>query len=60
MTTRTEQRHKVIWLAPWCNECERRTVDVDGRTWCKDNVFEPCSECGQKPLRYILDKRQER
>ena len=49
----SERRHAAIWLAPWCNECERHCYS-DGRTWCQEDVYEPCGECGRKSVKYVL------
>jgi hypothetical protein len=46
---------KVIWLQPWCQECEWANED---RTWCKDNVWEEGCECGQMPVKYELAEFQ--
>lgn len=40
----------VIWLQPWCEECER---SGEGRLWCKDKVWGKCEECGALPVRYV-------
>ena len=50
-----EQRHSIIWLAPWCDGCNKYDYSIDGgRTWCKDNVYEPCEECGREPVKYVV------
>ncbi len=41
--------HKVIWLAPGCDSCFGYE-----RMWCQDNVFDPCEECGAKPVKYVI------
>lgn len=41
--------HPEIWLEPKCAENNH----PEGRQWCQDAVFETCSECGEKPTRYI-------
>lgn len=46
-----DQIHEVIWLEPWCDGCN---YGSDGRTWCKDNVYDPCEECGREPVKYVL------
>ena len=49
------EHHKQIWLEPQCEKCVGK---MDNRMWCEDPVFDPCEECGAKPVRYVLDKRQ--
>lgn len=50
-----EQQHVEIWLQPWCDGCERYSYECgESREWCQDNVFDPCSECGRKPVRYVI------
>lgn len=44
-----------IWLEPICHDCFARSE----ATWCQDNVYEPCPDCGRKPIRYYLDRRQK-
>lgn len=39
-----DANHERIWLSPRCD---------DERTWCKDNVFDTCSACGQRAVEYI-------
>lgn len=49
-----EQHHKIIWLQPWCDGCERHANSIDnGRTWCQDDVYGPCEECKAEPVKYI-------
>ena len=43
----------VIWLQPWCLKCEERTCG-DGRVWCQNNVWEPCEECWNQPVKYRI------
>lgn len=44
--------HKEIWLSPWCIECNKGCPEE--RTWCQDSVvYDPCEECGNKPIRYV-------
>lgn len=43
-----------IWLQPWCDGCERHCHDEYGRTWCQDNVYDDCEECGRKAVRYVV------
>ena len=46
-----------IWLEPRCDKC----INLDGadeRSWCEDNAFEPCPECGKGGIRYVIDRRQ--
>jgi len=40
---------KYIWLEPGCVSCS-----IYERTWCINNVYEPCEECGRKPAKYQL------
>lgn len=47
-----EQDHTTIWLAPWCDGCERNSMHSEGRTWCQNNVYAPCDECGKLPVKY--------
>lgn len=49
-----EQRHETIWLAPWCDGCEKQCYSDEGRTWCQENVYEPCEECGRMPVKYMI------
>ena len=39
-----------IWLEP---DCEGNLLRGEGRTWCSDNVFEDCPECGAKATEYV-------
>lgn len=48
-----------IWIEPHCNECSLGRAD-EGPTWCRDNVYEPCEECGQQPIKYTLAPDQLR
>jgi hypothetical protein len=43
-----EQQHDVIWLSPCAHDFE------SGRTWCKDNIYSPCEECGRLPVKYVI------
>ena len=46
---------EVIWLQPWCKECDRQThSDQDGRMWCQDDVWGKCEDCDEKSVKYIL------
>lgn len=45
---------QVIWLAPYCAECARHDHSDTGRTWCEDDVYEPCEECGRGPVKYAI------
>jgi hypothetical protein len=46
--------HQIIWLQPWCEECEKHVHSIEsGRTWCKDNPYDPC-ECGAMPVKYVI------
>lgn len=49
-----EQVHETIWLAPWCDGCARHCYSGEGRTWCQDDVYEPCEECGRVAVKYVL------
>src|SRR5437868_10340340 len=40
--------HKEIWLEPKCSD-----VCGDGRSWCQDDVWEKCDECGSPAVKYI-------
>jgi hypothetical protein len=51
--------HQTIWLQPWCDNCDRNVVNGgEGRMWCQDKVWDDC-ECGAKPVRYNVDRRQK-
>jgi len=54
MTERTAPEHPVIWLQPWCDDCEKSHYRGEGRMWCEDSVFETCEECGREPVKYVL------
>jgi len=43
--------YKTIWLEPWCLDCERSRDDL---TWCEDDVWGKCAQCGQPPIKYVL------
>lgn len=46
---------KIIWLEPSCDECENaRNRYDDGRTWCQDNVYDPCEYCGRQATKYVI------
>ena len=45
--------HQVIWLEPFCHKC-----NAYPRTWCQDNIYEPCEECGRQPTKYIIASEQ--
>jgi hypothetical protein len=49
--------HDVIWLQPWCAGCEMHASYGEGRQWCRDDVFEPCEECGQKSVKYVREPK---
>ena len=36
-----------VWLAPKCG-----SLSPDGRSWCMDNVYDICPECGSDPVPY--------
>jgi hypothetical protein len=47
--------YDVIWLQPWCDDCAKNSYGPDGgRTWCQDNVYGTCEECGREPVKYVL------
>jgi hypothetical protein len=46
--------HKVIWLQPWCDGCEKHCNSGEGRLWCQDDVWGQCDECDRKPVKYII------
>ena len=46
------EEHKVIYLEPRCRDCDRFAED---RSWCQDDVWSECEDCGKKPARYVLD-----
>jgi hypothetical protein len=46
--------HQIIWLQPWCADCELNSYG-DGRLWCDDpSYLDPCEGCGAMPVKYIL------
>lgn len=46
---------ETIWLKPACKECIDCINDTDyGRTWCQDNIYEPCPDCGRLPTKYTI------
>lgn len=47
------ERHKTIWLQPWCDRCEKSAYG-DGRQWCQDDVWSKCGECGKPSVKYVL------
>jgi hypothetical protein len=53
--TEAEHRLPIIWLQPWCDKCERSAED---RTWCRDDVYLQCDECGAMPVKYVLASDQ--
>lgn len=47
---------KVIWLMPWCEECQRQWGHHhDRRLWSPHKDFNKCEGCGRKPVRYVID-----
>lgn len=54
----TERFHhpRVIWLQPWCEECDRNPGD--GRMWCHDDVWGTCDDCGKKAIRYVMSQQK--
>jgi hypothetical protein len=55
MTEAEYQHPTTIWLQPWCDKCERSAED---RTWCRDEVYLQCDECGAMPVKYVLASDQ--
>lgn len=45
-----------IWLEPRCDKCI--SIATDERSWCEDNAFEECHDCGKRGIRYVIDRRQ--
>jgi hypothetical protein len=60
MAEQTHTPHDVIWLQPWCAGCEQHCTPGEGRMWCQDNVWGECEECGNKPVRYVIDSTKKR
>lgn len=50
------QRHKTIWLQPWCDGCEKNFYGIEGRMWCQDDVWGKCDECEEKSVKYVIDE----
>ena len=42
---------QVIWLQPWCEGCK---TWADERTWCQDDAWGACDECGRLPVKYVI------
>lgn len=42
--------HERIWLEPGC---DGNSMAGEGRTWCQDNVYEACPECGARATEYV-------
>lgn len=42
--------HEHIWLEPPCEDSKQC---ADDRLWCRDQVFDACSDCGAVPTEYI-------
>jgi hypothetical protein len=42
---------RVIWLSPVCEHCVK-DAEV---TWCQDNIYDPCEDCGKKSTRYVIE-----
>lgn len=42
--------HERIWLEPGC---DGNSMAGEGRTWCQDNVYEACPECGAGATEYV-------
>lgn len=45
--------HEIIWLQPWCDGCQAHSNSGEGRLWCQDDVWGPCEECGNKPVKFV-------
>ena len=52
--------HEVIWLAPWCDKCEREYQGDVGRTWCIDDIYDPCDLCERQSVKYVIASRTKR
>ena len=50
------EHHKIIWLQPWCDACDR--YDNYERLWCQDNVWDNCEACGRPAVKYVLASDQ--
>lgn len=51
----SEQEHQIIWLQPWCDGCQKHADSIDnGRTWCVDEAWGPCEDCGAMPVKYVM------
>ena len=49
---------RVVWLQPWCQECETMRQYSDGRLWCENsNPWPPCEECGKRAVKYTITAR---
>jgi predicted nucleic acid-binding Zn ribbon protein len=48
--------HPVIYLQPWCDECERCQERYEGRMWCQDDAWGECPDCDRKAVKYVLAK----
>ena len=42
--------HERIWLEPGC---DGNSFAGEGRTWCQDNVYDPCPDCGAEATEYV-------
>ena len=49
------REHKIIWLQPWCDECEENCDP--GREWCQDKQ-DPCDVCGREWVKYDLAEQE--
>ena len=45
---------EVIWLQPWCGDCEHNDVSETGRLWCRDDVWGKCDQCDRPSVKYVL------
>jgi hypothetical protein len=58
--TQTAADHEIIWLEP---DCEGNLSAGGDRSWCKDNVYDECPDCGATATKYVradLIERVER
>lgn len=44
----------VIWLQPWCDDCERASAYDVGRCWSEDDPWGKCTQCDKMPVKYVL------
>lgn len=48
------QHHAVIWLQPWCKDCENHDDSDTGRLWCQDDAWGKCDQCDRRSVKYLL------